>query len=136
VLVEAAACVHDGEHSSEHSEENPVDLDLILLQGYYAFVCFIGCAFFYQRYRWRRNKRLGKRRFGFYPSGTSMGNALQQLQIIAEPQTKHVLEEKLDEDLDDEEAGGPDDPTRHLHRQAARIRRGERVDVLTTYLKK
>ena len=111
-----------------------MDFDLILLRGYYAFVCFIGCVFFYQRYRWRRNKRLGKQRFGFYPSGASMGNALQQLQVIAEPQTKHVVVEMQEEETDDEDAGGPDDPVRHLHRQAAKIRRGETVDTLTTLL--
>jgi len=111
-----------------------VDFDLILYRGYCAFVCFVGCAFFYQRYRWRRNRRLGKRRFGFYPSTASMGNALQRLQIIAEPQTKYVVEEKQDEDTDDDDESGPDDPTRHLHRQAAKIRRGERLDTFTALL--
>ena len=111
-----------------------MDFDLILLRGYWAFVCFVGCAFFYQRYRWRRNRRRG--RIGFYPSGASMGNALHQLQVIAEPQMKHVVVEMQEEETDDEDAGGPDDPVRHLHRQAAKIRRGERVETLTALLGK
>ena len=64
-----------------------------------------------------------------------LGNALHHLQTIAQPQMQHVMEEKLEEDLEDEEAGGPDDPVRHLHRQAAKIRRGEPVERITTYLK-
>jgi hypothetical protein len=63
-----------------------------------------------------------------------LGNALHQLQTIAQPQMQHVIAEKLDEDLEDEESGGPDDPVRHLHRQAAKIRRGERVERITAYL--
>jgi hypothetical protein len=59
---------------------------------------------------------------------------LQQLQVIAEPQVEYVIEEKLEEEMEDEESGGPDDPVRHLHRQAARIRRGETVDRLTARL--
>jgi hypothetical protein len=63
-----------------------------------------------------------------------LGNALHQLQTIAQPQMQHVIAEKLDEDLEDEESGGPDDPVRHLHRQAAKIRRGEPVERITAYL--
>ncbi|HMF53847.1 MAG TPA: hypothetical protein VK593_05825 [Edaphobacter sp.] len=65
-----------------------------------------------------------------------MGNALQQLQVIAEPQTKHVVVEMQEEETDDEDAGGPDDPVRHLHRQAAKIRRGETVDTLAALLQR
>lgn len=113
-----------------------MDLDLLLLSGFYGLVCFIGCVFFYQRWRWRRRKRMGGSHLGFYPSGASLGNALQQLQAIAQPQVEYVLEEKLDEEADEDDAGGPDDPTRHLHRQAARIRRGERLDRLTVLLRR
>jgi hypothetical protein len=48
----------------------------------------------------------------------------------------YVIEEKLDEKADEDDEGGPDDPTRHLHRQAARIRRGERLDRLTVLLRR
>jgi hypothetical protein len=48
----------------------------------------------------------------------------------------YVIEEKLDEEADEDDEGGPDDPTRHLYRQAARIRRGERLDRLTVLLRR
>jgi hypothetical protein len=64
-----------------------------------------------------------------------MGNALQKLSVIAQPQVEHVLEEKLSEDADEDDEGGPKDPTAHLHRQAAKIRRGEKLDRLTAIRK-
>lgn len=113
-----------------------MDLDLLLLNSFYAFSCFVGCAFFYQRWRWRRRRKMGRSSLGFYPSASSLGNALHQLQAIAEPQVAYVIEEKLDEETDEDDEGGPDDPVRHLHRQAARIRRGERLDRLTVLLQR
>ena len=111
-------------------------LDLMLLKGFYAFSCFVGCAFFSQRWQWRHRRRRGRSRLGFYPSASSLGNALHQLQAIAEPQMAYVIEEKLDEEADEDDEGGPDDPTRHLYRQAAKIRRGERPDRLTVFLRR
>ena len=108
--------------------------DQILVLGLYGFVCFVSVAFVYQRLRWRYRKRKGKSRLGFYPGTGSLGNALQQLQVIAEPQTRHVVQEMLEEETEDDDEGGPDDPVRHLRRQGARIRRGERVDRLTALL--
>jgi hypothetical protein len=101
----------------------------MLVIGFYGFVCFVSAIFLYQRWRWRKTGR------GFCPSTAVLGNALHQLQVMVQPQMQHVIEEKLDEDRDDEESGGPDDPVRHLHRQAARVRRGEPVERITTYLK-
>ena len=99
-------------------------------------MCFVTCAFFFQRFRWHLRKRLGKKRLGFYPTSASLGNALQTLQIFAEPRVEHVLEEKLDEDVDDDEAGGSDDPAEHLQRQAARIRKGKQLGHLTARIPK
>ena len=105
-----------------------MSLDQILAAGFCGFAGFVSFVFVYQRWRWRRTGR------GFRPSTAMLGNALHHLQTIAQPQMQHVIEEKLEEDLEDEEAGGPDDPVRHLHRQAAKIRRGEPVERITTYL--
>jgi hypothetical protein len=109
-------------------------LDQILAAGLYGLVSLCGIAFLYQRLRWRRRRRRGLSG-GFYPRGTSLGNALQQLQIFAEPQNRHVIAEKLDEEAEEEGEGGSDDPVRHLHRQAAKIRRGEKVERLTALWK-
>jgi hypothetical protein len=103
-------------------------LDQILATGFCGFLCFVSVVFVYQRLRWRITRR------GFRPSTAMLGNAFHQLQTIVQPQMQHVIEEKLNEDLEDEEAGDPDDPVRHLHRQAAKIRRGEPIERITTYL--
>jgi hypothetical protein len=107
-----------------------------LLAGFWLFIVFVGCAFCFQRFRWRRRKRLGRRHLGFYPSSSSMGNALQQLQIFAQPRAEYVLQEKFDEDADEDDVGDTEDPTGHFRRQVARIRRGEKVDQLTVLLRK
>ena len=105
--------------------------DAMFLAGLHTFVIFIGFAFFYQRFRWRRRKAKGKGNWGFYPGAASLGNALHQLSAIAEPQAQHAITEILQEESEDDEEGAPKDPVAHLHRQAQKIRRGEEVDRLT-----
>jgi hypothetical protein len=112
-----------------------VNLDIIVLRGLCSFVLFICAAFFFQRFMWRRRRRLGRKRLGFYPSSAAMGNALQSLQVFAEPQVEHILEEKLEEAADEDDSGGPDDPTRHLHRQVRKLRQGKRLERLTALKK-
>lgn len=106
-----------------------MSLDQILVLGLYGFACVVAMIFVLQRLRWRICRR------GFRPRGAALGNALHQLQMLAEPQIRYVVEEKEDEESEDDECGGPDDPVRHLHRQARKIRRGEPLEGLTTYLK-
>jgi hypothetical protein len=108
-----------------------LNLDLLLLRGLYVFTAFITIALLFQRYRWRKRKRNGKSNWGFYPRSASLGNALQELSVLTQPQVEHVLEEKLNEDAEDDSEAGPEDPVAHLHRQAARVSRGEKLDRLT-----
>jgi hypothetical protein len=112
-----------------------VDFASEFLRGFFALnglAILLCCVVFWgQRSLWRRRKRLGKRNPGFFPTFTSAGNALQNLQLIAQPQVQHALEEKLDDEAEDDEDGEPADPEKHLHRQLRRIRRGERVERLT-----
>ena len=108
-----------------------LNLDLILLRGFFGFMALFTVFFLFQRCSWRRRKRKGKSNWGFYPSSSSLGNALQQLSVFAQPQVEYVLEEKLNEDTEDDSEGGPEDPIAHLHRQAVKIRRGEKIDRLT-----
>jgi len=108
-----------------------MDMNMLVLRGLYVLVMFVCATFFFQRFRWRRRKRLGKKRLGFYPSSAAMGNALQSLQVFAQPQVDHILEEKLEEKAEEDESGGPDDPVRHLHRQARKIRQGKMSERLT-----
>jgi hypothetical protein len=90
-------------------------------------------AFIYQRARWRRKKRSGKRR-GFYPTAFALGIAFQQIQLFVAPDAKHTIQEMLKEEAEADDDGGPDDPARHLDRQLRRIRRGEQIETLTTLL--
>jgi|ERR1017187_2391363 hypothetical protein len=103
--------------------------------GYLGLILIVWfCTIFMQRILWRGRKRAGKRKLGFYPTSASVGNALQVLQAIADPQVLHVIEEKLDEPVDEEDETGPKNPTAHLMRQAKRIRNGEKIDRLTALL--
>jgi hypothetical protein len=106
-----------------------VDFNAIILFGLLFFLSFIGCAFFLQRFPWRQRKRRGKRRLG-----AAMGNAFLELQRFVQPQVEHILEEKMDEEADEDDAGGPEDPAAHLHRQLAKVRKGEKLEKLTILL--
>lgn len=112
-----------------------MDLSMAFLRGYFAFIalfvfscCIVFCV---RRFLWRRRKRQGKRNLGFCPTYTSAGNALQALQVMAQPRVEYVLAEKFDDEADDDAEGEPDAPERHIHRQLIQIRRGERVERLT-----
>ncbi len=72
--------------------------------------------------------RVGRRpRIGFQGS-TALGNAFQQLQMIAQPRVENAIVQIMDEDdAVDEDSGDPEHPEaarRNLLRQAERIRRG------------
>jgi len=92
------------------------------------------CIIFVQRTVCWWRKKAGKSKVGFYPTGASMGNALQVLQAFVNPEVLHVIAEKLEEPADEEDEPGPKDPTAHLMRQARRIRNGEEVERLTALL--
>jgi len=112
-----------------------VNVDSFISLCLWAFLALISFTTFFQRLRWKRRVRRGKSNLGFFPSTASLGNALHQLQAIARPQVEYVIAEKLDEEADED----PDnliDPVFHLHRQAAKIRRGEKVDQITALLTK
>lgn len=87
--------------------------------------------FFFQRIRWRFRKWRGKAGFGFYPSSAALGNALQSLQSMAQSNVEYILEEKLSEEAEEEDAGGPEDPSQDLERQVTTLRRRKNLDRLT-----
>jgi hypothetical protein len=112
-------------------EEGVVNFDLGYVLGLYGLVVLFGCVYWWQRRVDRRRRRRGKGKLRIYSSAALLGNALHSLQSIAEPQVRHVVAEELKEEAEDEDVGGPEDPTAHLLRQARRIRRGEDVGRLT-----
>ena len=73
------------------------------------------CVFSLLRFRWWLTRR------GFRPSYISLGNAFQQIQATAIPQIKYSLEEQSKEKTDEDDDGGPDDPTRYLRRGMKQI---------------
>jgi hypothetical protein len=107
-----------------------MDFEQIYASFLLVFFTLVVLIFFLRRLSCRIRKLLGRAHVGFYPTGASLGNALQALQIFAQPSIQHVVEEKLDEETDEDDEGGPDNPTAHLNRQLRKIRRGEPVDDL------
>jgi len=99
------------------------------------FFLFTAFAFYFQRLRWKRNKRLGKKDLGFCPTFSYLGNALQRAQQLAQPQVKMMMqEEDAAEDSDDEEELAKNG-IQHLHRQLKHIRNGDEIDKLTVPLR-
>jgi hypothetical protein len=101
----------------------------------YVAVVVLLWTFYLKRAWWKLRRRTKPEYAGFCPSSSSLGNAFHSLQTFTRPTIAHVLQEKYDEDMEDDGDGGPDDPTRQLNRQLKRIRRGERVDILTVRLR-
>jgi hypothetical protein len=104
-----------------------MDISSILLAAFLAFLALIAFLFFFQRIRWRRRRRLGKKHLGFYPSTAVLALALQSLQRLPQPDVQSTLLEKLEEAVDEDDEAGPDDPTADFKRQLKRIRKGETV---------
>ncbi len=111
-----------------------MSFDTLILAQLWAILAIFGAVFLMRRLVWRLRGR-----FGFYPSGAALGNALQRLQVIAQPEVRYVIREKEGESVDGEDSGDPDypiDPIAHLHRQARRIRRGEEVERITAVVER
>lgn len=106
-------------------------INVELAKIFWLVAILFGLAYFAQRWRLRRILRKRKQRFGFYPNSAALGNALQALQTLVQPSIANVLEEELDEHADEDDSGDDKNPFAHLHRQAARIRKGDPPDHLT-----
>jgi hypothetical protein len=101
-------------------------------RGLVEFVLLAVCAFYIQRVLWRKNRRSGGNRFGFFPTYTSAGNAFQQLQMLAEPQTEHVIQEKAIDEAEEDDDGEPEDEA-NLILQLRKIRNGDRSSRLVVF---
>jgi len=123
-----------------------MSLDLVnLCAGLLISAPLLAFAFLFVHYKLRRitwswRKRLGMKRLGFRPSSSSMGAALQFLEIFYRPSVVWVVEAKLDEEADLDDAADRDDtaesdtPLRHFHRQLRRIRQGKPIRSLVLRL--
>ena len=98
------------------------------------FFLFTVFAFYFQRSRWKRQRRHGKKQLPFCPTFSSLGNALQKANLFLQPQAKIVtMVEDTDDDPDDEDMPAIDGPE-HLHRQLKLIRNGGEIDSVTVPL--
>jgi len=99
---------------------------LLILAYYYLF-----------RVPWSRKRKTGRRRSRFVPSSAGLGTVLLGLTLFYRPRLQFAVEaqERQVEDVDEDDSGAPDTPSRHLQRQLRRIRRGEAVESLTVRLK-
>lgn len=75
-----------------------MDFAMDFFRGFYAFnglaICLCCIVFWVRRCLWRMRKRRGQRNLGFFPTFTAAGNALQNLQVMAQPRVEHVIAEK------------------------------------------
>ena|ERR1700712_3212841 len=108
-----------------------MDFETLLGAGPLLLAFLFFCAFFGQRALARLRKRHGHLNPGFFPTGTSLGNALHQLQAIIDPEVLYAIQQQLHEAEEDEDTSGPLNPQKHLLRQASRIRRGTQVGSIT-----
>ena len=80
-----------------------------------------------------------KRRRGlrFSARNVDMGFAFLPLGILYRPSLVEVVKAQIrqQEDVEEDDNGDPDSPTKHLLRQLRRVRRGEKVDFLVLRLK-
>jgi hypothetical protein len=61
-----------------------------------------------------------------------VGAAFLFLSVAYRPNHAFILKAQIrqEEDVDEDDRGGPETPQRHLHRQLRRIRRGEPIERL------
>lgn len=70
------------------------------------------CVFYALRFRWVRRKARSAHNAGYLPTYSSLGNAFQELQKLTRPRTEFVLRQKLTDEADEDESGGPKNPDR------------------------
>ena len=96
-----------------------------------AFVAALFCAVLWKCAQSSRKRGRGEISQRTRPTGVTIGNALQLLEEFVHPHTKHVLQERLNVQEDQDEGVEASNPTEHLLRQARRIQRGETVERIT-----
>lgn len=100
-----------------------------MLSGIALYFVLFALIVYYQRARWRRSQRRGKR-IRFYPTNMMIGLGLQNLQVFAHPEIDYTIQEKYADAAEQDDEGDPDDPQKVLAGQLRRIRNGEQVDRL------
>jgi hypothetical protein len=107
---------------------------IFLLNAPYVAIGLILAHYLWRRGAWRRGRRLGRERLGYYPSAFAFGLALQFVQVFYRPSVDYVLEAKQEEAAEEDDEGDQETAAKQLSRQLKRIRRGERVERLVVRL--
>lgn len=78
-----------------------------------------------------------RRRIRFSTRRAAIGLAMLPFSAIYKPNLIEVVKAQIhqNEDADEDDNGDPDTPKKHLLRQLRRIRRGEKIDILSLRLK-
>ena len=110
-----------------------MDLSLGFVRALYVFVLLCCVLFYLRRFLWRLRKRQGRGHLGFCPTYTSAGNALQALQVMAQPRAgtrrrKSSTMKRMTTMREIQTIRGS------ISRQLRRIRRGKKVERLTVLL--
>jgi hypothetical protein len=98
-----------------------------MLSGIALYFVLFALIVYYQRARWQRSQRRGKR-IRFYPTNMMIGLALQNIQVFAHPEIDHTLQERYADEAEEDDEGDP--VHKEFARQLRRIRNGETVDRL------
>jgi len=115
---------------------NPIDAmqEFAVSLPVFAITC-VGIAVFLSRLKsfiWKPKGSRRRRRFGRFAANAALGISFLPFAAIYRPRMIEVVKAQIrqQEDVDEDDSGGPDTPIRHLLRQLRRIRRGEQVDRL------
>jgi predicted PurR-regulated permease PerM len=81
-------------------------------------------------------QRRSRRGIAISVTNAAIGLSFLPFAAIYRPNLIEVVETQIrqQEDVDEDDNGDPETPTKHLHRQLRRIRRGEKVEALSVRL--
>jgi hypothetical protein len=103
---------------------------MVLISSPFLAIAAILAHYVWRRAAWRRGRRLGRTRLGYYPSAIALGMVLQFVEVFYRPSADNVLEATQDEAAEEDDEGDPETGEKELSRQLKRIRRGEQVETL------
>ena len=105
-------------------------LGMLALSAPLPIIVALLAAYPLRRVAWKLCKRFGKKRLGYYPTTFALGMAMQFMQVYHRPSVAYVLEVKQEQQVEEDDEGGPESLIKQLGRQLQRIRRGDPIERL------
>jgi hypothetical protein len=115
---------------------NPIDVMQEFAVSLPVFaLTLVGIAVFLSRLKmllWKPKGSRSRRRFAILAANAALGFSFLPFAAIYRPRMIEVAKAQIrqQEDVDEDDNGGPETPLRHLLRQLRRIRHGEKIDRL------